>query len=73
VEAGFSDVGSPSASNATVIRSPEHSMIDAVEGADAATAVGRSAPSTIANSAATNASDCLSDQCSQDDWDTALA
>nr|WP_313427251.1 hypothetical protein [Brevundimonas diminuta] len=72
VEGGFSCEGRPSAFIATVIWSPEHIMTDAVGGTDAATALGSSAPSTIANSAARNASDRVSDQCSEDEECTAL-
>lgn len=66
VEGGSSGEGRPSASSATVIWSPEQSMTNAVGGADAATALRSSAPSTIANSAARNAGDRVNDQCSED-------
>lgn len=69
---GVSGRGVPSASWTIMIRSPEHSMTGDPVAADAATAEGSSVPNMMANVAARNASDRFSDQCSEEDEDTAL-
>lgn len=68
--AGSSGVGRPSASKATTIRSPEHSITVVAE--PTANAVdGSSDPSMIAKIAARNASDRVSDHCSHEEDCTA--